>query len=373
MRKNSDQLKDLRLKLDEAIDSGDIVQIQYLYSCATNMSASLPLELMERARLTIALFNAMTTNKIDDIVSYIRQCDELLLGDTIKFYQIAQYFLKIDKALHSHGNTLQPLQALYDEIMSVCPDVPNMVLLHDKIYQIECRNIFANKVEIAVKKMILIDIEDAMIYANKHELTNTKLYSKLERLFNHEQNRRYLLSKNALSRNINFDQVFYEEDKLKLTNYQNGKNNFNDFVSPFKLIANDTDDDDDSEHLSMSWDADLAAFAQMTSQPNDNDTTKAIGSHTKHNENQYDIAELSDEKVSEFSTNSSVLDVDDLLDMDDIVDDFNVETGNHQNAMDADHVIKVEQQDIPRAKIEPFVPFNIEIDELNALLKSLAE
>eukprot|EP01083_Nonionella_stella_P158697 516825_1 len=73
MRRNSDQLKDLRLKLDEAIDSGDIVQIQYLYSCATNMSASLPLELMERARLTIALFNAMTTNKIDDTVSYIRQ------------------------------------------------------------------------------------------------------------------------------------------------------------------------------------------------------------------------------------------------------------------------------------------------------------
>ena len=395
MRKNFGEINDLRMKLDKALDDGDIVGIEYCYKSAMNLSAPLPMEVLEKARLTISLFNAMNENKIDDIVSYIHQADQLLLGDTIKYYQMAKCFLKINKSLNSYSNNLKLLKDLYDQIIAICPDVPNLPLLYDKIYKTEVKNTFAKMVEKAIKTMILIDIEDALIYGNMHNLNNSRLYSKLEKLFNHEQNRRYIYSKRALSNGINFDQIFFEEDKIKLLNYENGKNNFKCFKSPFSHKANKHDDDDNDsdtsfkDNLSMSWDADLAVFAQIGGSDTnedqnvllqdlddqiDDETANAIGINNKvtNSNDDIEIEELSEENDSEYSINTDMFDVDDILNMNDVVDEFNADIGN-EDAMEIDEIAKLDRTVIQYTKYEPFVPFCTEIDALTSTFESLSE
>lgn len=417
---NIAKFQELTRKLTKAIDDNDVELIKHLYPLTNDVRlVSFSKELLQKARLIIALSDAINKNDILDIKSCMHQIEQSSFKDDLKCYRIASYYLQIDAMLTSDPNNLNALKELYDEIINIFPDIPNIQALRDAIYKLETKNTFKRMTEKSVKTMILDDMEDAIIYAKDNQLQDSKLYEKLEKLFHNEQNRRYKLSNYALSKQINFDQILYQEDETKRINYQNGKNNFHFFESHFKIETTDSDSDHDT--LSISWTSDLPG---LTNQNDDIESAERLSNelgldlnidideetintdknifavknntesddilnelgididiteestNTTKNEDETDdeivIERLSDEDDSEYDTNADAAsDVDQMLNINDIMEEYDVEI--NENAMKIDEIIELEQTEIVHSKSEPFIPFCTEIDELISRFQFLAD
>jgi len=204
------------------LSSGDIVEMDRLKESADRMGAALPDDLGERARLSMALWDAMRSNDGDRTIQLLEECDTKMLGkgDRMPLYRTAGHFVEIDKMLSARALNLMALKQRYAQTLAECPDVPNRGLLCDRIHFVESRRRFAEMTDRAVRTMLISEIEDAMIYANRHRITRCTLYHKLKRLFEHEQIRRFIVSEQALSRQLNFDQILFEEDELKRIRFE---------------------------------------------------------------------------------------------------------------------------------------------------------
>ena len=159
-----------------------MAEINRLYLSAERMGATLPDDLAARAQLTISLWDAMRANDGHRIIHCLEQCDARLLGvdDQMPLYRTAKHFVKIDKMLSARSLNLDALHRVYTEVLAQCPDVPNRGLLFDRIQYIESRRCFAKMADRAVRSMLISEIEDAMIYANRHHVTHCTLYHKLQ-------------------------------------------------------------------------------------------------------------------------------------------------------------------------------------------------
>ena len=72
LRKNFSQINEIRMELNEAIESSDIVEMQYWYLTAINVGAELPLELMERARVKCNIYpRVLSSNLYTQTIIYI--------------------------------------------------------------------------------------------------------------------------------------------------------------------------------------------------------------------------------------------------------------------------------------------------------------
>jgi len=268
------------------------------------MGAALPDDLGERARLSMALWDAMRSNDGDRTIQLLEECDTKMLGkgDRMPLYRTAGHFVEIDKMLSARALNLMALKQRYAQTLAECPDVPNRGLLCDRIHFVESRRRFAEMTDRAVRTMLISEIEDAMIYANRHRITRCTLYHKLKRLFEHEQIRRFIVSEQALSRQLNFDQILFEEDELKRIRFENGKTNFNHFTSPFNFEGGTMDGDPVDEVLSISFDDDIAEFLDLASAQMVPAVAVLPPTQQKAEAMPLDIPLLSDEENSDFSS-----------------------------------------------------------------------
>ena len=323
----------------------------------------------------------MAQNESDVIISSIQECDELLLGGQMPLYDVAKNFLKIDHAV-KNIKKIPMLEKIFQGCLEQSPDTPNIPLLKNKLESLKDKKKFGYMLQDCIKLMILTKIEDTLLFGSQCGLQNTSLYIKLERLFEKEQKRRYKISKKALVRSINFDQVFYEEDRLKQINFDNGINNFKDFISPFKMDGNGDDDDNDDQlnddendddMISLSWDDDFEDFMQEWSDDDggigigmdinsnmndlvDNQTQHGVGAAAGLKRAKY-IEALSDEENT-----SATYNVDDFVDMEDIVAKY-----THGQMMDGDGNINGDANAMAQSMfdakidmpdIEPFVTYH---------------
>lgn len=164
------------------LSSGDIVEMDRLKESADRMGAALPDDLGERARLSMALWDAMRSNDGDRTIQLLEECDTKMLGkgDRMPLYRTAGHFVEIDKMLSARALNLMALKQRYAQTLAECPDVPNRGLLCDRIHFVESRRRFAEMTDRAVRTMLISEIEDAMIYANRHRITRCTLYHKLK-------------------------------------------------------------------------------------------------------------------------------------------------------------------------------------------------
>lgn len=171
----------MRDRLEAAIAGENIAAVRSLLGCVENEYVELPSELTDRAKMSIALFDAMRSNSANKVNSLIDASDRLLLakGSAMPIRRTCSYFLDIDDAMQAKDRDLVSLRNVYAQTIEACPDVPNRPLLYHAIYTADTKQLFAKGVDKAVKSMLLSDIEDALIYAKKHELERSVLYKKL--------------------------------------------------------------------------------------------------------------------------------------------------------------------------------------------------
>ena len=128
-----------------AVRNGDMIKTEYLYDSMSKMGAILPAELMDRAQLTISMYDAMRSNDGHHIMQCLEQCDSKMLGmnDQMPMYRTATYFVEIAKLLTARSLNLEALRKLHREVMEKCPDVPNRGQLFDRMRFVESMRCFA--------------------------------------------------------------------------------------------------------------------------------------------------------------------------------------------------------------------------------------